>query len=85
MENIRIVGIVLENRIEDATELQSILTKYGCNIRTRLGIHEVTDKECPRDGLIILELVGQKSSWLKMEAELLKLDGVKLKNMDFEL
>ena len=34
-----LVGIHLQNRAQDATKLQGLLTEYGCNIRTRLGLH----------------------------------------------
>ena len=35
-----ILGILQENRVETATKVQDILTKYGCHIRVRLGLHD---------------------------------------------
>ena len=38
--------------------MQSILTEYGCNIKVRLGLHEVSKEFCANDGLVILEVEG---------------------------
>ena len=36
-----IIGIELENRLEESLKLQSILSKYGCSIKTRIGLHDM--------------------------------------------
>ncbi|MDR1942465.1 MAG: hypothetical protein LBQ47_09080 [Endomicrobium sp.] len=56
MANILILSI--EKRSKDAVKVQQILTKAGCMIKTRLGIHEASENSCSDAGIIILELVG---------------------------
>ena len=42
-EGICIIGIKINDRIKEAGKVQQVLTDYGCSIKTRLGLHEVTD------------------------------------------
>lgn len=53
-----IIAIILEKRNEDAPAVQEILTKHGCIIKVRLGVHEI--EGCPNKGLIILISRGSK-------------------------
>lgn len=41
-----IVGIHVTDRMKNASEVQKIFTEYGCNIKTRLGMHEVHGNYC---------------------------------------
>jgi len=50
-----ILGIHVTNRTEEVPRLQSVLSEYGCYIRTRLGLHEVTEGACSPGGILILE------------------------------
>ncbi len=84
MEEIRIMGVLVTNRLSDATKAQEILTKYGCNIKTRLGLHETSENFCSRTGLLILELVGDKATWDALGTELDAIEGIKVKSMDFK-
>ena len=59
-----IIGVSLENRIETAVEFQEIITQFGCEIRTRIGLHPSTQEVCLNRGIILLEVSG--------EAEVLK-------------
>ena len=43
MTDHRIVGIHVTDRAQAAGRVQEILSKYGKNIRTRLGLHDVHD------------------------------------------
>ena len=81
----RIMGIMITDRIKDATELQKVLTEYGCLIKTRLGLHEVSNNTGSKKGLLVLEVIGKKSEWEKFEFAVKSLDGVELKYMDFDL
>ena len=51
-----IIGIKLENRMENAVEFQNLLTKYGCEIKTRIGLHGGENGECTNYGVILLEV-----------------------------
>ena len=53
-----IMGILLENRIEEAVKFQEILTECGCNIRTRIGLHNIGEYKCVNNGIILLEVVN---------------------------
>ncbi|MDP2423329.1 MAG: hypothetical protein U1C46_03870 [Bacteroidales bacterium] len=85
MKELRILGLFLSDRLEEAHKVQGILTKFGCNIKTRLGLHEVLDGTCSTSGLIILELTGNTVELMKLENELLKLDGLQVKKMIFSV
>lgn len=53
---VTIATLIIENRTEVASEMQDILSRYGCSIRTRLGLNEVIDGQ--ETGIIVLELYG---------------------------
>ena len=53
-----ILGILLDNRIEEAVKFQEILTECGCNIRTRIGLHNIGEYKCINNGIILLEVVS---------------------------
>ena len=46
-----IFGIHISQRTENVPAVQAVLTKYGCNIRTRLGIHDADATSCSPSGL----------------------------------
>ncbi len=78
-----ILGVHITDRLTEISTVQSILTKFGCTIKTRLGLHEVNDDYCSSTGLIILELTGNTEEFYKLENELLKIDGLEVKKMVF--
>jgi hypothetical protein len=82
-KEIRVLGVLITNREKEAGTLQGILTKFGCSIKTRLGLHEISDDLCSPCGLILLELLGDTSEMDKLEKELGLLSGVQLKKMVF--
>ncbi len=53
-----IIGINLENRLETSIEFQKILTTFGCEIRTRIGLHPLSGEVCSNNGIILLEVSG---------------------------
>lgn len=55
----KVVLIKIDHRSSEATKVQSILTEYGCNIKVRLGLHEVSKEFCANDGLVVLEVEGE--------------------------
>lgn len=75
-----IIGVTLENRVETAVEFQKLITKFGCEIRTRIGLHPSREDICLNRGIVLLEVNG--------EAELLKEElskQWKIQTMEFEL
>jgi hypothetical protein len=85
MPEIRVIGLHIFDRIREAGKTQEILTRYGNNIRTRFGFHELSDDVCSREGIILLEMVGNPKEWDKMEKEINEIYGVKVKKMDFDI
>ncbi len=85
MNELRILGILIPDRVKDAVKIQQALTKYGCSIKTRLGLHEASSETCARNGLIILELTGKKEDWDALEKELMAVEGLKIQKMSFAL
>lgn len=61
---------------EDSTKVQSLLNKFNCSIKTRLGLHEAGNV-CGTEGIIILDLTGDKGDMENLEKELNKLPSVK--------
>lgn len=83
-KNIAILGISVYDRKKEVGEVQKVLTKFGCSIKTRLGLHEVSDDFCSKSGLIILELFGEVKDQEKLEKKLNAIEGVEVKKMVFE-
>lgn len=79
----RILGILITDRQKEAGKVQNVLTKYGCSIKTRLGLHEVSDDVCSTSGLLLLELTGDKSEMDKLEKELVAIAGTQTQKMIF--
>jgi len=79
-----IMGIHLPERMNNATQFQSILSQYGCTITTRLGLHIATPKECSQEGLIILEFVDNADEAAQnFEKEIKELGEVEIQKMVF--
>lgn len=79
---IYIMAIKLENRIDNAALVQNVLTRYGCFIKTRLGIpYHNEDGSCSNSGLIILEIVN-KDSLFDLKNELLQIGDISLNIME---
>jgi hypothetical protein len=79
-----VLGIQVTNRVEEIPTVQKILTDYGCNIRTRLGLHEVSEKMCSTLGLLILDTCGEEDEIFTMEKKLKNVKGLIVKKMIFE-
>lgn len=54
-----IIGIQVSNRIEEATKLQEILTRYGCLIKTRIGLHDMGEYKCLNYGIVLIQVVDK--------------------------
>ncbi len=83
-KEIRILGVLITNREKEAGNVQRLLTKFGCSIKTRLGLHEIATDLCSPCGLILLELLGDTTEMDKLEKELSALSGVQVKKMVFK-
>jgi hypothetical protein len=79
--SVEILGILVERNQEVIISMQKILTAYGCNIRTRMGVNEVFFGEPA--GLIILELKGDERQRILLEKDLKALKQVHVRTMVF--
>lgn len=56
---VAIMGIKVENRAQEAQKLQEILTLYGCEIQTRLGLHPIGEYKCNNYGIVLIEVISK--------------------------
>ncbi|MCX7748104.1 MAG: hypothetical protein N2645_14650 [Clostridia bacterium] len=76
-----VMAVLINHRTKKAIGVQEVLTKHGCIIKMRLGLHETGDF-CSEGGLVILQLCGTGEQIAALEADLNAIDGVKAKNMN---
>ena len=84
MNETRILGIHITDRVKDSLRVQEILTKFGCSIKTRLGLSDVLHVTCSSCGLILLELTGDPAEADKLELELGKVENLDVQKMVFK-
>ncbi|MEN6594885.1 MAG: hypothetical protein ABFC31_08085 [Clostridiaceae bacterium] len=77
-----VIGVRMDNRVGNASNFQQVLTKNGCKIKARLGLHEVSEDSCATDGMIILQPFGEKDEVEQLVKELNQLDGIQAKLID---
>ncbi|MCX6305777.1 MAG: hypothetical protein NT040_12510 [Bacteroidetes bacterium] len=83
MKELRIIGLLITDRIKEAGRTQQALTKYAHVIKSRLGFHEVTEDVCSRVGVVILQLAGSSEECNKLEVELGAIGGLEIQRMIF--
>jgi hypothetical protein len=79
--SVEVLGILVERNPQVILSVQKVLTAYGCNIRTRLGVNEVFFGQPA--GLIILELKGDARQRYLLEKDLKTLKQVHVRTMVF--
>ena len=85
MAKTTILGVLLRKRTITSTAFQGILSCYGCNIKTRIGIHNATDNVCSPDGVILLDVIGEDADIQNLEKDLRNIDGAEIQKMVFEV
>jgi nitrate reductase NapAB chaperone NapD len=78
-----IVGVHVVDRNAHAAAVQHIFTKYGCQIKTRIGLHDVHDDYCSPNGLIVLEMLDTAETGQMIDA-LQKVEGIVTQTMVFD-
>ncbi len=76
-----IIGVKLSNRMEHSNEFQNIISKFGCSIKTRIGLHSTCSYVCANWGIILLEIVDD-SITSELSRDLSRLDGVRVQSMN---
>lgn len=77
-----VIGIRMDNRVSNALKLQEVLTRNGCQIRARLGLHEASESVCANDGLIVLQPCGELSVIERLVEDLNGIEGITAKFID---
>ncbi len=77
----QLVLLKCSGRSAHAVQIQEVLTKHGCDIMVRLGLHEVTPDECSNDGLIILQVKNDQNTVNSLVADLNEVEGVTIKSV----
>lgn len=68
--------VLIGKRKDSALKVQQILTAWGCNIKTRLGIHDGVLENCSDQGLLIIELVGKQKDNKEIARKVALIPGV---------
>jgi hypothetical protein len=79
-----VMGVLVTNRVENVPELQKALTESGCQIKTRLGLHDTDANFCSPNGLILLELFGDEAAYAEVETRLKAVKGLQVQKMVFD-
>jgi lipoate-protein ligase B len=80
-----ILAIRVDDRDNSAVKIQQVLTKHGCNINVRLGLHDQEEGNvCSPAGTVILQLSCPHDDAKLIEADLLEIGGVRAKFIDLD-
>ncbi len=77
-----ILGIKVDQRSEQASNIQKVLTEHGCEIRARLGLPQQDMNSCTDVGLLILQICSDGEAMDALVKELNKIPSVTAKYMD---
>ena len=78
-----ILGIHISDRLKNAVDVQKVFTEYGCNIKTRIGLHDASESVCSPSGVVLIEFFGKDDEASAMMAKLNAVDGVFVQKMVF--
>lgn len=79
----KIMAVKIEPRVKKAPEVQEVLTKYGCIIQTRIGLHEASQTSCSNSGLVLLNLIDNCDEEVKnLQEELNSVEGTVAKLLE---
>jgi len=84
MNQTRILGIMVYDRIKEAGKTQKVLSTHSSIIKTRLGFHELSKDVCSRLGTILLVLQGTPEQYENLKSELEQIGGVEVQVMQFK-
>lgn len=73
-----IMVVKISARRDKAPKVQEVLTQFGCSIKTRLGLHEAGNV-CSEEGILVLQLTGEKNEMIALEKALNEMEGIKAK------
>jgi len=74
------MALLIDKRTKEAVKVQQVLTRHGCIIGVRLGLHDASGV-CADDGLVLLGLRGTAKEAAALAADLRRVKGVRVKSM----
>lgn len=77
-----IIGIGVSNRKETSAKIQDVLTEFGCDIKTRLGLNDYKETECSYKGLILVDVPNRERA-IELTKKLNIIENVTIKEMEF--
>lgn len=80
-DGVTLLGALVPRRDDLGIQVQTLLTTYGCVIRTRLGVNEVYFGEPA--GLIILEMAGDRTQFASLERALREIEEIAIGRICF--
>jgi hypothetical protein len=78
-----ILGIHVSDRLKNAVDVQKVFTEYGCNIKTRIGLHDANENVCSPSGVVLIEFFGTDAEADGMKSKLNEVEGVQVQKMVF--
>lgn len=78
-----ILGVHITDRLTEAATVQKVFTEFGCNIKTRIGLHDVDEQVCSPSGVVLLEFFGSDAEAAAMSTKLSAIEGVHVQTMVF--
>lgn len=82
MHKYLIFGIHVGDRENNSVEVQKVLTEFGCNIKTRLGIHQA--EACMPNAVILVQFKSDDVVAGEFEKRLQEIPTVSVKRMVFD-
>ncbi len=84
MDELKIIGLLITDRIKEAGMTQKALTKHARIIKSRLGFHEVNEDKCSRVGFILLQVTGNTEEFDQLVNDLSAIGGLEIQKMIFK-
>ncbi len=79
-----IPGIHITARVQHVPQVQELFTEYGCSVKTRIGLHEVSESFCSPNGLVLLETACPEGPVFELIRKLEGAERVDVQKMIFE-
>jgi len=76
-------AVHVTDRLRQVAKVQELLTQYGAHVKTRLGLHEVSQKHSAPNGLLVLEMFGDAKRCRQLYTKLNAIRGVEVKRVVF--
>lgn len=76
-----IIGVKIPNRLTTSPIFQDIISKYGCVIKSRIGLHSNCSSVCASHGIILLEIV-EGADIVQLKKALTGIEGITIDSMN---